>query len=90
MMQQYKIHIWNHIEYANDEIMRTCEIVFLHIIRLQQPFLNEMPLTIEAAILNYDFGLLSVCRDGRNLNFFTIGSHVFASGSSVEETKRPQ
>ena len=55
ILQQYKTHIWGGTEYGNGAILHACGAILSRLDRLQKHFLDEVHLTEEVLLLDYNF-----------------------------------
>ena len=55
MLDQYKTHIWNLIEYHNGVLQHACATQLQRIDSMQRGFLQEMHLTEASAFIHYNF-----------------------------------
>ena len=69
MLQQYKKHIWGHIEHHSGAILHACATVLCRLDAIQSSFLQEMHLTAQVGFLDYNLAPTVLRRDIGLLGF---------------------
>ena len=69
MIDQYKTHIWNLIEYHNGVIQHACASQLQRIDSMQRGYVHELHLTEQSAFIHYNFAPPSLRRDIGLLGF---------------------
>ena len=69
LIQQFKTHIWGHLEYVSGSILHATETVLGRLDRIQNSFLRDIDVTPEEAFLKYNFAPTVLRRDIGLLGF---------------------
>ena len=69
MLDQYKTHVWNLIEYHNGVLQHACASQLQRIDSMQRGYVQELHLTEASAFIHYNFAPPSLRRDIGLLGF---------------------